>query len=466
MDKLSAELKLKIEANPTQTILMGDQRERLKHYYVSERDWIKVPESFDGRKVWDGLLEQIMDQGTCSSCWSFGTTSSLANRFNIQSMGLMKITLSPTRLILCYFDEKSFDVEADPESSATALLDIESQNLSSNACFGNTLYNAWRYLYVVGTNTLECMPYNKKLGYNSEFKQIGIFGDVTELPLCDNISGPDGDMCSNFSYDSITGEELGTPARFYRALHFYYIPGIDKDGGSELNIRHNIYAWGPVSSAMKVFPDFYTFDSANEIYEWNGEGPQVGGHAVEMLGWGVDDKSGKKYWIIANSWGDKWGMKGYFKMVRGVNNCSIEENVIAGVPDFFYPTSDELRSPILKGSESKISQNQRLEIENKIDMVAGGIDPETGYTRRTMATQPWLDWSRPVQLEDLPDFKKFVAGIDATAENRAIFQARVRQKYKDIKYGKQSTYVTVFVLVLMIVFMVGIVIYFFVNKIK
>ena len=67
-------------------------------------------------------------------------------------------------------------------------------------------------------------------------------------------------------------------------------------------------------------------------------GEVVGGHALEIVGWGVDN--GKKYWWIKNSWGEQWGLGGYFRMIRGTNNCHIEENVMAGVPDFFYPEGD------------------------------------------------------------------------------------------------------------------------------
>jgi C1A family cysteine protease len=31
-------------------------------------------------------------------------------------------------------------------------------------------------------------------------------------------------------------------------------------------------------------------------------------HSVVILGWGVDPKTGVKYWIVRNSYGRKWGM--------------------------------------------------------------------------------------------------------------------------------------------------------------
>ncbi|KAG7384502.1 hypothetical protein PHYPSEUDO_002554 [Phytophthora pseudosyringae] len=46
-------------------------------------------------------------------------------------------------------------------------------------------------------------------------------------------------------------------------------------------------------------------------------------HDVEVVGWG-EEADGTKFWNVRNSWGTYWGMKGFFKIVRGVNNLGIE----------------------------------------------------------------------------------------------------------------------------------------------
>lgn len=51
---------------------------------------------------------------------------------------------------------------------------------------------------------------------------------------------------------------------------------------------------------------------------------------VQIIGWGVEN--GQKYWLIANSWNANWGEKGFFKMLRGVDECDIEDEANAGVP--------------------------------------------------------------------------------------------------------------------------------------
>lgn len=74
----------------------------------------------------------------------------------------------------------------------------------------------------------------------------------------------------------------------------------------EAGMRKGIES-GPISVSMKVYADFRTYKSG--IYTPKST-QMLGGHAVKIVGYGVE--AGQKYWIVANSWGEGFGMKGYF----------------------------------------------------------------------------------------------------------------------------------------------------------
>ena len=84
---------------------------------------------------------------------------------------------------------------------------------------------------------------------------------------------------------------------------------------------------GPFEVAFTVYGDFPTYKSGVYVQTNNTE---LGGHAVRVVGWGTLD--GVAYWKIANSWNTDWGLKGYFLIKRGVDECGIEDSGSAGTP--------------------------------------------------------------------------------------------------------------------------------------
>ena len=225
MKVLSSKLLAQIEKRPVNTLLRSENTEEdeMVHQELIKSvdtpdDSVKLPEGFDGRVVWDGLLTPVVNQGACGSCWAFSTTSTLSDRFNIQSMGLMHVRLSAARLILCDMD--SIDDIEHPEKSQEVIAMRQYEGSKTTACFGNTLLDAWEYLYTDGTTTEECIPYDKNYGQFQELDSLGSFTSPDRMPTCTSVSGILRDMCSDFTFNQYSSEENGTPARFYKVLHF------------------------------------------------------------------------------------------------------------------------------------------------------------------------------------------------------------------------------------------------------
>jgi len=95
---------------------------------------------------------------------------------------------------------------------------------------------------------------------------------------------------------------------------------------TEEDIVTELYTNGPCEASFAVYEDFVVYTSG--IYQ-HVSGSLLGYHAVKLLGYGVEN--GFKYWLLTNSWNEHWGEKGFFRIVRGKNECGIEEEVIGGL---------------------------------------------------------------------------------------------------------------------------------------
>ena len=81
------------------------------------------------------------------------------------------------------------------------------------------------------------------------------------------------------------------------------------------------FATTALKTSIEVVDSFY--DYAGGVYSDPNCPNDKHNHAVAIVGWGTDATSGMDYWIMRNSWGESWGMDGYFLMERGVNMCCV-----------------------------------------------------------------------------------------------------------------------------------------------
>ena len=94
---------------------------------------------------------------------------------------------------------------------------------------------------------------------------------------------------------------------------------------------------GPLSVSFEVYNDFMHYKGG--VYQHTGLKDhfnpfELTNHAVLLVGYGVDRDSGLKYWTVKNSWGTEWGESGYFRIVRGVDECAIESLAVESFPIF------------------------------------------------------------------------------------------------------------------------------------
>ncbi|KNC75543.1 hypothetical protein SARC_11936, partial [Sphaeroforma arctica JP610] len=170
-------------------------------------------------------------------------------------------------------------------------------------CNGGRLNTVWLYMKEFGIPADKCAPY--------------VSGVSAVVPEC-------SDTCAN-------GKE---PKKYKAETAYSVVNWLDSPEDRVHKIKMDILRNGPVEAAFWVFADFMAYKGG--VYK-HMTGGMMGGHAVKIVGWGEEKGADGKttpYWTVANSWGGAWGEDGFFRIEAGANQCNIEMNIWAGLPDY------------------------------------------------------------------------------------------------------------------------------------
>lgn len=188
----------KLEVNELYSLLGGKFDPDLD---VDEFSTVEVgdyPDAFDSREKWPKYINKIRDQGQCGSCWAFGATEALSDRFAIFSKGAVSPILSPQDLVAC--DKTDY------------------------GCNGGYIQNAWVYLEKSGAVSEDCFPYTS-----------GTSG----------VNGPCETKCAN-----------GDAWKKYKCKAGSRVLAATPD-----QIKTEIFANGPMETRFDVYQDFFSYSS-------------------------------------------------------------------------------------------------------------------------------------------------------------------------------------------------------------
>lgn len=241
---------------------------------VTEKDYNAakdLPESFDWRNK-DGAnyVSPVRNQGTCGSCYAFGSMAMLEARVRISSNGTMQPVFSTQDVVSC--------------------------SKYSQGCDGG-------FPYLIAGN------------YGQDF------GIVEES--CFPYQGKDSISCSR--------ERQG--CQRYGSTDYYYIGGY-YGACNEQRMLLEIVQNGPIAISFEVTADFQAYKKGiyhqvlgveDRFNPW-----EITNHVVAIVGYGTEN--GVKFWTVKNSWGETWGENGFFRIMRGTDELNIESMAVAATP--------------------------------------------------------------------------------------------------------------------------------------
>jgi len=233
----------------------------------------------------------------CGSCWAQGTTSALADRFNILNW------------------LKSNDI-SEPQVALSAQVVVNCE--AGGSCNGGQPASVYRYAKANGIPHASCEQY---IAENVQ-KKTDVCSDFN---VCRECTGP-------------PPEEGETGFDHCWAIDYkhYYVSGYKSVKGAKA-MKKELVTHGPIACGVHVTNKFEAYTGG--IYEEFNLLPMIN-HEISVVGYGVAD-DGTEYWIGRNSWGTYWGEQGFFKIRMHKHNLGIENDCVAAYPTYEAPKLEE-----------------------------------------------------------------------------------------------------------------------------
>ena len=231
----------------------------------AEKDWRNV----DGRNYLSWNKNQHIPE-YCGSCWAQGTTSSIADRFNIMlgDQSATPVGLNAQVIVNCH---------------------------AGGDCNGGEPDSVYEYAFTHGVPHSSCEQYDAaNLDPTKGCEPIDICRDCT-WPPC-----PAGQSCLDKCW--------AVDFKKYYVSHYYGVAGVDQ-------MKAEIAKNGPISCGIQATTQFEETYKGGMYHEYIAN--PVLNHEIAIVGYGKDAQSGEEYWIGRNSWGTYWGEFGFFKLPVG-----------------------------------------------------------------------------------------------------------------------------------------------------
>jgi len=263
---------MKVAWTPDSEAKLDATRSQLHLMYAAQ---ITQPAAYD--LVEEGLMPPVEQQGACGTCYLFATTAMLASKQAVVS------------------NTKPENYTANPWIGCKAGISYgDCQLAGSPIC---SLTN-------IGMNTLS--------------------PDLTFDHLCDGMTLNSTDLTvlkqTTWPYEATnlpTGAEQNCQKKSeleFSNWSFWFGGGFFDSDMTQQNLAQLLYANGAIASGCYGDAPYFQKYSQGIIKEPSTEEMKID-HWVTVVGYGTDEE-GTDFWKIRNSWGETWGEKGHFRILR------------------------------------------------------------------------------------------------------------------------------------------------------